>query len=95
MHSQTLCAELTLIQEWSWNQLLSMKVGGNESAAKYYKANGGTAALQSKDPKTKYNCDVARRYKAEIENRVDKELKRSASTDEDIPSSADNNTTGA
>jgi len=47
-----------------------MKVGGNESATKFFKQNGGTAALNSKDPKTKYNSDVAEKYKAELKRRA-------------------------
>jgi ADP-ribosylation factor GTPase-activating protein 2/3 len=54
-----------------------MKVGGNESATKFFKSNGGTAALQSKDPKTKYDNNVTKKYKIELERRAteDKALK--------------------
>jgi ADP-ribosylation factor GTPase-activating protein 2/3 len=65
---------LTWATEWSWTQLRSMKVGGNESATKYFKSNGGTAALQSKDPKTKYDNDVVKKYKAELERRSVRDL---------------------
>jgi ADP-ribosylation factor GTPase-activating protein 2/3 len=50
-----------------------MKVGGNESATKFFKSNGGTAALQSKDPKTKYNVTIVEKYKTEIERRRDED----------------------
>ena len=43
-----------------------MKVGGNEAATKYFKSHGGTAALNSKDPKTKYTSGAATKYKDEI-----------------------------
>jgi ADP-ribosylation factor GTPase-activating protein 2/3 len=53
-----------------------MKVGGNESATKYFQSNGGSAALNSKDPKTKYTSTAATKYKAELARRVvaDKKL---------------------
>lgn len=50
-----------------------MKVGGNESAAKYFRANGGTAALNSKDPKTKYQSNAATKYKDELKRRAAKD----------------------
>jgi ADP-ribosylation factor GTPase-activating protein 2/3 len=53
-----------------------MKVGGNESATKYFQSHGGSAALQSKDPKTKYTSTAATKYKEELARRVlaDKKL---------------------
>lgn len=53
-----------------------MKVGGNESATKFFKSNGGSAALASKDPKTKYNNDVTKKYRAELERRSDLDLEQ-------------------
>lgn len=47
-----------------------MKVGGNESATKFFRANGGSAALASKDPKTKYQSAVATKYKEELKKRA-------------------------
>lgn len=47
-----------------------MKVGGNESATKYFQSHGGTAALSSKDPKTKYTSNAATKYKDELKRRV-------------------------
>lgn len=47
-----------------------MKVGGNESATKFFQSNGGTAALNSKDPKTKYGSAVATKYKEELKRRA-------------------------
>jgi len=60
--------------EWSWDQLRIMKVGGNESATKFFKANGGTAALNSKDPTTKYTSNAAKKYKDELKRRAEKDL---------------------
>lgn len=47
-----------------------MKVGGNESATKYFQSHGGSAALVSKDPKTKYMSNAATKYKEELARRV-------------------------
>jgi ADP-ribosylation factor GTPase-activating protein 2/3 len=47
-----------------------MKVGGNESATKFFQQNGGTAALNSKDPKTKYTSNAAVKYKEELKRRA-------------------------
>lgn len=47
-----------------------MKVGGNESATKYFQSHGGSAALNSKDPKTKYTSNAATKYKDELARRV-------------------------
>ncbi|KAI4163315.1 MAG: hypothetical protein LQ342_003050 [Letrouitia transgressa] len=47
-----------------------MKVGGNESATKFFQTHGGTAALASKDPKTKYTSSAAVKYKDELKRRV-------------------------
>ncbi|KAI4128030.1 MAG: hypothetical protein LQ338_002921 [Usnochroma carphineum] len=60
----------TLDTEWQWDQLRIMKVGGNESATKYFQSHGGTAALASKDPKTKYTSNAATKYKDELKRRV-------------------------
>ncbi|KAB8349791.1 hypothetical protein FH972_023805 [Carpinus fangiana] len=55
---------------WQWDQLRIMKVGGNESATKYFQTHGGSAALASKDPKTKYCSTAATKYKDELTRRV-------------------------
>jgi len=62
--------ELIYVTEWQWDQLRIMKVGGNESATKFFQSNGGTAALNSKDPKTKYDSNVATKYKDELKRRA-------------------------
>jgi hypothetical protein len=56
--------------EWQWEQLRVMKVGGNESATKFFQSNGGTAALASKDPKVKYTSNAATKYKDELKRRA-------------------------
>lgn len=47
-----------------------MKVGGNESATKYFQTHGGSAALASKDPKVKYGANAATKYKDELKRRA-------------------------
>jgi len=54
-----------------------MKVGGNESATKYFQSHGGSAALASKDPKTKYTSNAANKYKDELARRVEADLRKS------------------
>lgn len=46
-----------------------MKVGGNESATKFFQSNGGSAALASKDAKIKYTSNAANKYKEELKRR--------------------------
>lgn len=47
-----------------------MKVGGNESATKFFQSNGGSAALASKDAKVKYTSNAATKYKEELKKRA-------------------------
>lgn len=47
-----------------------MKVGGNESATRYFQSNGGAAALASKDVTNKYTSNAANKYKQELKNRA-------------------------
>lgn len=58
-----------IVLVWQWDQLRTMKVGGNESATKYFQSHGGSAALASKDPKTKYTSNAATKYKEELGRR--------------------------
>ncbi|KAI2635388.1 hypothetical protein GGS21DRAFT_515609 [Xylaria nigripes] len=60
----------TNLDQWQWDQLRIMKVGGNESATKFFRSNGGSAALASKDPKTKYQSPAATKYKEELKKRA-------------------------
>ena len=53
-----------------------MKTGGNESATKYFQSHGGSAALASKDPKTKYTSNAANKYKDELARRVEADQKK-------------------
>lgn len=60
----------TNLDQWQWEQLRVMKVGGNESATKYFQSHGGSAALASKDTKVKYTCNAAVKYKEELKRRA-------------------------
>ncbi|KAJ8122136.1 hypothetical protein ONZ43_g1594 [Nemania bipapillata] len=60
----------TNLDQWQWDQLRVMKVGGNESATKFFRSNGGSSALASKDPKTKYQSATATKYKEELKKRA-------------------------
>ncbi|KAF2762938.1 ArfGap-domain-containing protein [Pseudovirgaria hyperparasitica] len=65
----------TNLDIWQWDQLRIMKVGGNESATKYFQTHGGGAALASKDPKMKYTSTAATKYKEELARRVTADAK--------------------
>ncbi|KAB8233301.1 ADP-ribosylation factor GTPase activating protein, ER-Golgi transport [Aspergillus alliaceus] len=60
----------TNLDQWQWEQLRLMKVGGNESATKYFQSHGGSAALASKDVKGKYTSNAAVKYKEELKKRA-------------------------
>lgn len=57
-----------------------MKVGGNESATKYFQSHGGSAALASKDTKVKYTCNAAVKYKEELKRRAALDAQQSVDT---------------
>jgi ADP-ribosylation factor GTPase-activating protein 2/3 len=57
-----------LESEWKWGELRKMKVGGNEAATKFFSQTpAGRAALNSKDPKTKYDTNTAEAYKKKVQ----------------------------
>ncbi|KAJ2807881.1 ADP-ribosylation factor GTPase activating protein, ER-Golgi transport [Coemansia guatemalensis] len=59
----------TVLDSWSWDQLRTMKVGGNFNAATFWRQNGGTRALaggSASDAKSKYTGRVAQQYKAHL-----------------------------
>jgi len=66
----------TNLDQWQWEQLRRMKTGGNESATKYFQSHGGSAALASKDPKTKYTSNAANKYKDELARRVEADQRK-------------------
>jgi ADP-ribosylation factor GTPase-activating protein 2/3 len=66
----------TNLDVWQWDQLRRMKVGGNESATKYFQSHGGGAALASKDPKTKYTSAAAVKYKEELVRRAEVDARK-------------------
>jgi ADP-ribosylation factor GTPase-activating protein 2/3 len=65
------------ISVWQWEQLRLFKVGGNESATKFFQSNGGSAALASKDAKVKYTSNAANKYKEELKRRAAKDAQES------------------
>ncbi|KAI5814942.1 ARF GTPase activator [Pyronema omphalodes] len=65
----------TVLDQWQWEQLRIMKVGGNESATKFFQSHGGAAALASKDPKVKYGSNAATKYKDELKRRAAEDAK--------------------
>lgn len=68
----------TNLDLWQWEQLRTMKVGGNESATKYFQSHGGAAALATKDAKTKYTSNTAVKYKEELARRCAADAKQYA-----------------
>ncbi|KAJ9125764.1 hypothetical protein QFC24_002548 [Naganishia onofrii] len=59
----------TNLDTWSLNQLRTMKVGGNASAADFFTRHGGSHLLSNNDAKSRYSSTVAQRYKEELERR--------------------------
>ncbi|KAI9054498.1 hypothetical protein LZ554_001656 [Drepanopeziza brunnea f. sp. 'monogermtubi'] len=64
----------TNLDQWQWRQLRLMKMGGNEAIKKYFQSHGGSAALASKDSKTKYGSAVAESYKKYLNALADKDI---------------------
>ncbi|KAF2661915.1 ArfGap-domain-containing protein [Lophiostoma macrostomum CBS 122681] len=89
----------TNLDIWQWDQLRIMKVGGNESATKYFQTHGGSAALASKDPKTKYTSNAATKYKEELTRRCVADARQFPDevviTDIADPAGSDSNTPAA
>ncbi|KAF8445434.1 hypothetical protein BDZ91DRAFT_753737 [Kalaharituber pfeilii] len=65
----------TVLDQWTWDQLRTMKVGGNDSATKFFQSHGGSVALASKDPKVKYTSAAAVKYKDELKRRAAEDAK--------------------
>lgn len=52
-----------------------MKVGGNEAATKFFSQSAaGRTALNSKDPKTKYDSPAAKAYREKVQERAEADL---------------------
>ncbi|KIV97107.1 hypothetical protein PV10_00898 [Exophiala mesophila] len=86
----------TNLDVWQWAQLRTMKVGGNESATKFFQSNGGSAALASKDAKIKYTSSAANKYKEELKRRSARDAEEFPNevviTDETLPTPGDGTT---
>ncbi|EHY53559.1 ADP-ribosylation factor GTPase activating protein, ER-Golgi transport [Exophiala dermatitidis] len=89
----------TNLDVWQWSQLRTMKVGGNESATKFFQSNGGSAALASKDAKVKYTSNAANKYKEELKRRAARDAEEYPDevviTDESASTPADGTSTPA
>ncbi|KAF9301255.1 ADP-ribosylation factor GTPase activating protein, ER-Golgi transport [Mortierella antarctica] len=55
----------SLLDSWSWDQLRTMKVGGNAAAAEFF----NKSLSSNKDAKTKYTSRIAIAYKEKLEQR--------------------------
>lgn len=55
----------SLLDSWSWDQLRTMKVGGNAAAAEFFNKSPSS----NRDAKTKYTSRVAIAYKEKLEQR--------------------------
>ncbi|EIN12201.1 ArfGap-domain-containing protein [Punctularia strigosozonata HHB-11173 SS5] len=66
----------TNLDSWQLNQLRTMKVGGNASAAEFFTKNGGASLLHDSDSKKKYSSRVAELYKEELAKRVQEDAER-------------------
>ncbi|RIA95924.1 hypothetical protein C1645_440791 [Glomus cerebriforme] len=58
------------LDSWTWDQLRVMKVGGNQAFKEYVINAAKRPELLNKDAKSKYDSDVARKYKKVIEARA-------------------------
>ncbi|KAF3079451.1 ADP-ribosylation factor GTPase activating protein, ER-Golgi transport [Orbilia oligospora] len=65
----------TVLDQWTWDQLRLMKVGGNKAIQEFFIDNGGSAALSAKDAKVKYQSNAATKYKEEIKRRAAEDAK--------------------
>ncbi|KAJ2453870.1 ADP-ribosylation factor GTPase activating protein, ER-Golgi transport [Coemansia sp. RSA 2336] len=67
----------TTLDSWSWDQLRTMKVGGNDSAAAFWRQNGAAQMLSvgsAGDVQSKYTGRVAQQYKAHLAKLADQDL---------------------
>ncbi|CAG8443935.1 12147_t:CDS:2 [Funneliformis caledonium] len=58
------------LDSWTWDQLRVMKVGGNQAFKEYVIHTAKRPELLNKDAKSKYDSDVAKKYKKVIGERA-------------------------
>lgn len=78
----------TVLDEWKFDQLRRMKLGGNASARDFFNKTGGASALNSRDAKQKYTHPAAVRYKEELTRRVQADARSNPDAmfnEEDVP----------
>ncbi|KAJ1830670.1 ADP-ribosylation factor GTPase activating protein, ER-Golgi transport [Coemansia sp. RSA 2711] len=71
----------TALDSWSWDQLRTMKVGGNANAAAFWRQNGGARMLSggsASDAKSKYSGRVAQLYKSHLAKLAELDLLNSS-----------------
>jgi ADP-ribosylation factor GTPase-activating protein 2/3 len=56
------------LDTWTWDQLRTMKVGGNQAAREYFSAHAGSSA--TKDARTKYSSPAGTKYKELLAQRA-------------------------
>ena len=62
-----------LLDSWTWEQLRTMKVGGNANARKFFESHGDT---RGKDAKTKYSSRVAMMYREHLERLAEQDRQK-------------------
>jgi ADP-ribosylation factor GTPase-activating protein 2/3 len=64
----------SLLDSWSWDQLRTMKVGGNAALQEFF--NKSLVGSNNRDAKTKYTSKVALSYKEKLEQRKAEDIAR-------------------
>lgn len=62
----------TQLDQWTWDQLRAMKVGGNQSAQEYFRQHG----INQMDAKSKYSSRAAQMYKERLGQKVQEDIQR-------------------
>ncbi|KAJ2829126.1 ADP-ribosylation factor GTPase-activating protein 2 [Coemansia erecta] len=71
----------TALDSWSWDQLRTMKVGGNANAAAFWRQNGSARMLSggsASDAKSKYTGRAAQQYKLHLAKLAEQDLLKSS-----------------
>jgi ADP-ribosylation factor GTPase-activating protein 2/3 len=66
-----------LLDSWTWEQLRTMKVGGNANARKFFESHGDS---RGKDAKTKYSSRVAMMYREHLERLAEQDRQKYGET---------------
>ncbi|KAI9149677.1 ADP-ribosylation factor GTPase activating protein, ER-Golgi transport [Blastocladiella emersonii ATCC 22665] len=84
----------TILDTWTWDQLRTMKCGGNQAASEFFKQHGGNAGT-TKDIPAKYSSRAAALWKDRLKALAEDDRKRNPGkvAIEDAPASASTSTT--